>query len=112
MNTEELVAFNEWIDELFHYDLTTFIDTLIKDGSIPRHIIHYGYEDYIKPENRDVKEWYMIDDFFDKDDLEKDFTECDITYTIFGDRVFVGLITEKDDLHNDKYWNNLFKKLQ
>ena len=102
------VQFKEYIDELFEYEITSFIDTLIKDGSITRDKIYYGYNDDIKPQHRDIKEWILINDFFDKDDLENDFIGYDISFLTFGDRIFVGLITETENLHKDQYWKKYF----
>ena len=100
-------TFNDWIDELLAYELTDFIHNLIQDGNINREHIYYGYNDYINTENRNIIEWHLINDFFEEDDLN--LQEHDITHIIFGGKIFVGLITERNTLHRDTYWKQLYK---
>ena len=103
--------FKEWIEELFECELTNFINTLIKDDNIQRHMIYYGYDDNIKPQNRDNLQWFLINDFFETDEMVDELLKYDITHMIFGNRLFVAIITPQENLYDDIYWNKLYKEL-
>ena len=90
----------EFIDEVIKCDLTEFIEDLIKCGTVTRDMIYFDTES-----NNVVKYWYLATDWYD--DLSYNLCECDISYVMLGNRVFIGVNNEYDDLFTDPKWIKL-----
>ena len=89
--------FEEFIDEVIKFDLTEFIEELIKCGTVTRDMIYFDSKS-----SNTVKYWYLASDWYD--DLANNLCECDISYVQLGNRIFVGLNNEYDDLFTDSKW--------
>ena len=91
---------NEFINEVIKLDMTEFIEELIKSEIVTRDMIYFDSES-----NNTVKYWYLATDWYD--DLTDNLCECDISYAELGNRIFVGVNCEYDDLFTDPKWKQL-----
>ena len=91
---------HEFINEVIKFDMTDFIQELIKSETVTRDMIYFDSES-----NNTVKNWYLATDWYD--DLAYNLCECDISYVELGNRVFIGINNEYDDLFTDPKWIQL-----
>ena len=90
----------EFINELMITDMTEFIDNLIQNMILTRDMIYFDSKS-----NNTVKYWYLATHWDDY--LTDILNECDISYAELGERVFIGINCEYEDLVKQPKWIQL-----